>query len=67
MISNCPMDACKHGKCRELVNNYWCECDDGYMVSGRECVPFTETKLKKNADGAQQSPGRAGALRARSH
>ena len=57
MISNCPTDACKHGKCRELVNNYWCECDQGYMLSGRECVPYTETALKKNADGTVSVSG----------
>lgn len=50
--SSCPPGACEHGKCLELTNNYWCECDLGYMLSGRECVPAAAgPKLQANNDG----------------
>jgi hypothetical protein len=50
--SECPPGACAHGVCRELTNNYWCECDPGYMASGRECVPASGApELRANGDG----------------
>ncbi|MBO4698597.1 hypothetical protein J5690_03170, partial [bacterium] len=35
----CEEETCSgHGECQEDGENEWCECDEGYIADGMECI-----------------------------
>lgn len=40
-IPDCPPDACNPGNCKDLINDYKCECPTGYYVGpeNHNCLP----------------------------
>ena len=35
-IDECDSDPCEHGNCKDGINSYTCECEDGY--TGDNCT-----------------------------
>ena len=42
-INECRPDPCVHGNCTDLINDYLCSCDPGYIA--KNC---SESKLNDN-------------------